>query len=192
MPQVRAGGGCTASPERVVNCPHGGELQIPQGNSWLWQMNDLTAWGPSWGRWHKPNPGDKLGGEAGQGAVRDLGEKGDHGQAMGQDNSTLEILIPPSDPQPTPGMGEAEPNLPTSWGMEQVGSHPHLLAFPLPADQRSYTLDVLCLLLSQDSQDLGLLSLTCKCLSALFGEQDPEQEGRGHALSQALCTEEHP
>ena len=76
--------------------------------------------------------------------------------------------------------------------MEPVGSHPHLLAFPLPAEKPSHALNVPHLLLSQDSEELGLLSLICKCLSALFGEQDPEQEGWDHALSKALCIEEHP
>lgn len=123
--------------------------------------------------------------------MRDVGEKGDHGQAMGKGNGTLEILLPPPDPEATPGMGEPEPKLLMCRRMEQVGSHPHLLAFPLPADQPSHALSVPYLLPSQDSWDLGLLSLICKCLSALFGEQDSEQEGWGHALSKALCIEEH-
>lgn len=138
-----------------------------------------------------PIQGTSWGGETGQGTVRDVGEKGDHGQAMGKGNSTLEIL-PPPDPEPTAGMGEAKPNLPMSWAMEQVGSHPRLLAFPLPADQPSHVLNIPHVLPSQDSQDLGLLSLSCECLSALFGEQDPEKERWGHALSKALCIEEHP
>lgn len=32
--------------------------------------------------------GDNLGGEAGQNTLRDHGEKGDHGQAMGKGNGT--------------------------------------------------------------------------------------------------------
>lgn len=79
-------------------------------------------------------------------------EKGDHGQAMGKGNCTLEILLSPPDSEPTPRMGEAEPNLPMSWGMEQVESHPYLLVFPLSADQASHSLHVPHLL-SQDSQD---------------------------------------
>lgn len=37
--------------------------------------------------WHKPNMGDKLQGEAGQSTLRDHGEKGNHGQAMGKGNA---------------------------------------------------------------------------------------------------------
>ena len=118
-----------------MSCPRVRKPQLPRGDAWLWLLNHLAAWDPSWGGWHKPNPGDKLGGEAGQGTVRDLGEKGDRGQAIGKGSSTLEIRLPLSDTELTPGMGEAEPNLPMSGGGEQVGSHPHLLAFRLPADQ---------------------------------------------------------
>lgn len=55
-------------------------------------MNPLTAWGPPWCVWHKPNTGDNLGGEAGQNTLRDHGEKGDHGQAMGKGNGTPKLF----------------------------------------------------------------------------------------------------
>lgn len=128
--------------------------------------------------------------EAEQGTVRDLGEKGDHRQAMGKGSGTLEILLP-LDPEPTPGMGEAKSQTCPCPG-ELVGSQLHLLALPLLADQPSHILKVFHLLLSQGSQALGLLSLNCKQLSELFGEQDPKQEGWGSALSKALCTEDLP
>lgn len=142
VPQDGAGEGCAAPPKHAVNCPHGGELQLLQGGSWLWWMNHLAAWGPSWGGWHKPNPGDKLGRKGWAGYCEECGGERDHGEAMGKGNSILEILFPPLDAEPTPGMGEAEPNLPVSWGMEQVGSHPRLLALPLPADQPSHAPNV--------------------------------------------------
>lgn len=109
---------------------------------------------------------------------------------MGKGSGTLEILLP-LHPEPTLGMGEAKSRTCPCPG-ELVGSLPHLLALPLPADQPSHILKVLHLLLMQGSQALGLLSLNGKHLSELFGEQDPKQEEWGHALSKALCTEDLP
>lgn len=85
-------------------------------------------------------------------------------------------LFPLSDPVSTPEIDEAGPTLLMSWGMEQVWSHPHVLASPLPAEQPSHTFNVHPL--SQDSQDQGLFHLIWKCSSALFGEQDQSRKDR--------------
>lgn len=59
-------------------------------------------------------------------------------------------------------------------GTLEVGAgrfFPTAVHLPLPAEQPSCALCVLHPWLSQESQDLGVLSLSCKCLSARLAEQ---------------------